>query len=1747
MYKKFTLLISALIASMAFSAQADDGDVISFTYSYYNNQTMYARVLSEADKTAELIPNPDGVTVYNMSQSSMWITPTNANGYTIVSIGENAFKNARIGQPTNYTAGLSAGFTTIKADAFNGATRNGSVISVFRINAEMADISPKAFRNNKIKWFDFRTNEQSVNYGNLNHILTNVEKTKLVAFPGNYVAVSGSSQLQTTSLPTGSVATSYTIPSQITTIGAYAFSDNSKLQTLNLGSVTTIEEQACANMSALKTLTIPATVTSIEADAFTGTTGITTLNVKCEWNDDLADVVFDDAVYERLIDNVNWQCSDESKALFKANANWGRFFTGGGAPLQSYSISYGNMTNGSVTGPAEADNGMPVTLTVTPANLWYELGTLTVTDADNNPVSTTPGENGTFTFMMPASNVTVNATFVEGHKLFMMGSMNGWDGNNTENMVELAYDTTAQTYSVRQPLPDSGDGYAYFRFKDINSQYGPSGGSDKEITEDDLNTDISITPYYNDKAFKITAGENFTFTVNADKNNLVVIGIDKTPFDVGKFSYRRVSEDEVEMLGYNENYPNESLLKANFQGLSTVTYEGTSYKIVSIGEEAFAGRGLGGSFTIADMTYLREIKKGAFRNVGDASSAIARPITLPSSLQTLGDEVFAGSYMSTLTIPAAVTHIGNGIVAGNYRLPSIAVASGNTAYKATNGDLYTIDGKALVAAAPQKATLTVAEGCEIIAPKAVMNIPTNNTATGHMEMKTIVLPSTLQTIGENAFAGSTTFTIITCNATVPPSGAVFEVEVYNYIKTNETITVPAEALAAYQADDNWKKFFNLSSTKIYLLGDYNVGETSYGWAANNGVEMTYSHGAYTATITTDGHDNGYTYFAFTTALAENNDDGGWTYIAPFRFGATGDGNHTLAESELGTAIPATGTQNIGVPAGTWTIKVENVGEENQQVTITGTWPTTKYYYNANGQVVELTVNNGTATYALNTENEVYFNFAKRLDSGSMPMSYFGTASNYDVQRTDIGNVITLTDGEGFFKLPAGEWTLTLGGLNTNTRTLTISGVWPSNGRVYMLGTNQNWNPNDGSMELTYDPQSQTYSIEFIAQSSGAEGEEDYNFFCFTKALGSWSEIANSRFGAETDQYLLEFPEGEYSLTSSLRSPSSNTFKIAAGEQYALTLNYDLTELTVTTYDKSPFTDGVVYYKPISYNECEIIPHPNGTAYNLSSSNTTVLDKEVATNAHGDVFSIVGIAKFAFRNATFPSNGNFNMPHKIRYVADSAFQGVKSGSSTSRGSIRFYGNTLRYLSSTAFLNNQLQGSVLVSSGDAENGFAQVSSDVTSPSTSGGSMYLIAERGTKYILFPNSYPLGNSNGWEPANKITINANIKEIGAYAMMNITNYKTVIMSNVEVIDTAAFMNSGVTTLNLGNALISIGPDAFTGATGITTITISTATPPAVESDFEQAVYNRNNVLNLTGDAAANKLAYMAHPIWGKFFKGSTLQATLDGATDGEARKVSDALTIAMVDADEEVLYMADDNGAAAQAPEDGWIDFVGEHLGKPYSEYSHNNWLAVKVADAAEYEAGMVVATLVGTLNKTSATLNAAAIELADGTSSVTPNTYIVANLGGPTQLYGLSTFFFMQPVVNEVVTVTWAQYAGNGLFKVPDNASYFTGQLQVVGEMTGLSPVEGNVYTLDGALVAQEATDGQKSRDGSLVMKNANVYQDQSIITGLGALRVNDKVTGVRYYNVAGMVSDRPFEGVNIVVTTYADGTQNVSKVIK
>lgn len=60
-------------------------------------------------------------------------------------------------------------------------------------------------------------------------------------------------------------------------------------------------------------------------------------------------------------------------------------------------------------------------------------------------------------------------------------------------------------------------------------------------------------------------------------------------------------------------------------------------------------------------------------------------------------------------------------------------------------------------------------------------------------------------------------------------------------------------------------------------------------------------------------------------------------------------------------------------------------------------------------------------------------------------------------------------------------------------------------------------------------------------------------------------------------------------------------------------------------------------------------------------------------------------------------------------------------------------------------------------------------------------------------------------------------------------------------------------------------------------------------------------------------------------------------------------------------------------------------------------------------------------------------------------------------------------------------------------------------------------------------------------------NVYLDWDPSTGITTLIESKNVASVKYVNAIGMMSDTPFNGLNIVVVTYQNGTRKVIKIVK
>ena len=82
-----------------------------------------------------------------------------------------------------------------------------------------------------------------------------------------------------------------------------------------------------------------------------------------------------------------------------------------GSTLQEYNISKLSIANGNIKiFPEKATAGKTVTITATP-NAGYETVSVTVKDAKGNSINVVKNADGTYTFVMPSSKVTVSAEF----------------------------------------------------------------------------------------------------------------------------------------------------------------------------------------------------------------------------------------------------------------------------------------------------------------------------------------------------------------------------------------------------------------------------------------------------------------------------------------------------------------------------------------------------------------------------------------------------------------------------------------------------------------------------------------------------------------------------------------------------------------------------------------------------------------------------------------------------------------------------------------------------------------------------------------------------------------------------------------------------------------------------------------------------------------------------------------------------------------------------------------------------------------------------------------------------------------------------------------------------------------------------------------------------------------------------------------------------------------------------------------
>ena len=225
--------------------------------------------------------------------------------------------------------------------------------------------------------------------------------------------------------------------------------------------------------------------------------------------------------------------------------------------------------------------------------------------------------------------------------------------------------------------------------------------------------------------------------------------------------YNRTSGNTVKVTYYADDYFGNDYVSGDVAIPSTVTYNGTTYSVTSIGEQAFGNCWGLTSVTIGNS--VTSIGERAFRNCSGLTS-----VTIGNSVTYIGGGAFDGcSGLTSVTIPNSVTYIGGGAFDGCSGLTSVTIPNsvtsiGNLAFRGCSGltsvtipnSVTSIGGDAF-------------SGCSGLTSVTIPNSVTYigwKAFSGCSGLTSVTIPNSVTSIEWSAFSGCSGLTTLNFNA-----------------------------------------------------------------------------------------------------------------------------------------------------------------------------------------------------------------------------------------------------------------------------------------------------------------------------------------------------------------------------------------------------------------------------------------------------------------------------------------------------------------------------------------------------------------------------------------------------------------------------------------------------------------------------------------------------------------------------------------------------------------------------------------------------------------------------------------------------------------------------------------------------------------------------------------------------------------------------------------------------------------------
>ena len=271
---------------------------------------------------------------------------------------------------------------------------------------------------------------------------------------------------------------------------------------------------------------------------------------------------------------------------------------------------------------------------------------------------------------------------------------------------------------------------------------------------------------------------------------------------------------------------------------SSVTYNGTTYSVTSIGGGAFSECTSLTSVTIPNS--VTSIGDGAFSGCSSLT-----PVTIPNSVTSIGNNAFSGcSSFTSVTIPNSVTSIGDDAFSWCSSLTSITIPNsvtsiGDYAFGGCSSlTSVTINSDAIVNKAytfnDNLSNIFGSQVTQYIIGDNVKGIG-DDAFSRCFSLTSITIPNSVTSIGNQAFYNCTSLTSVINYATQPQAIDVRG----TFWKVNLSLCqlyVLSTSVGLYQTAEVWKDFGNIQPIRAEDITD--VSETII-TPSENEVEITW--------------------------------------------------------------------------------------------------------------------------------------------------------------------------------------------------------------------------------------------------------------------------------------------------------------------------------------------------------------------------------------------------------------------------------------------------------------------------------------------------------------------------------------------------------------------------------------------------------------------------------------------------------------------------------------------------------------------------------------------------------------------------------------------------------------------------------------------------------------------------------------------------------------------------------------------